>query len=53
MREIIRLEFSKIYIYIYIYIHYFLFELSRTTSRANPNLNSAHLATEPDWLEQN
>jgi hypothetical protein len=29
-------------------ITYFLFELSRATSRADPNSNSAHLTTEPD-----
>jgi hypothetical protein len=28
--------------------NYFLFELSRATSRADPNSNSAHLTTEPD-----
>jgi hypothetical protein len=30
------------------YKNYFFFELSRATSRADPNSNSAHLTTEPD-----
>jgi hypothetical protein len=42
-RGVIGLEFGKKN-----YKNYFLFELSRATSRADPNSNSAHLTTEPD-----